>query len=85
MQKIIPIIVSTWAALEAAAAEGCPVIYVEDRLYRAKAAGIRELMGSYGYVLSWKRGRQGVFFLLALGEKRFDHSRQEIYDPMDIL
>jgi len=83
MQKIIPIIAGTWEALIAAAAEHCPVIYVEEALYRAQAAAIRQELS--GYVISWKKGKKGVFFLLAAGENRFDHTRHEIYDPYSLL
>lgn len=85
MENIIPIIATTWKALESAAEKGCPVVYVDIELYRIRAAAIRELMAQNHYVLSWKRGKKGVFFLLTAGEHRFDHSRHRIHDPFDIL
>lgn len=85
MENIIPIITTTWEALEAAAAEGCPVVYVDIGLYRARAAEVRALMGQNRYVLSRSRGNKGVFFLLTSGKNRFDHSRHRIHDPFGIL
>lgn len=85
MQRILPIMVSTWEAMTGAASAQCPVIYVDEGFYRTRAAEIRAEMARHSYVLSWKKGKQGVFFLLTAGENRFDHSRQEIYDPFDIL
>lgn len=85
MENIIPIIATTRESLEAAAAEGCPLIYVDMALYRTRAAEIRELMAQNHYVLSRKQGRKGVFFLLTAGKNRFDHSRHRIHDPLGIL
>lgn len=85
MQKILPIIVTTWEAMVGAASEQCPVIYVDEGFYRSRTAEIRAEMARHSYVLSWKKGKQGVFFLLTTGENRFDHARQEIYDPLGIL
>lgn len=85
MQQIIPIIVTTMEALEAASAEGWPVIYVDEGLYRVQASRIRERMARHHYALFWKRGRKGVFFLLTQGERRFDHDRHVIHDPAGIL
>lgn len=85
MEQVLPIIVSTWEALEAAAPQNCPVIYVEEELYRARSARIGTLMADHHYALSIQRGKKGVFFLLTAGENRFDHSRHRIHDPQAIL
>lgn len=85
MEQVLPIIVSTWEALEGVASQNCPVIYVEEGLYRAQSARIGALMADHHYVLSIRRGKKGVFFLLTAGENRFDHSRHQIRDPSAIL
>lgn len=85
MERILPIMVSTWEALEAAAPEQWPVVYVDEGLYRTRGQDIRSLMGAHHYALFWKRGRHGVFFLLTQGKNRFDHSRHQIHDPAGIL
>lgn len=85
MEQILPIIVSTWEALEAVAPQGCPVIYVEEGLYRVQSARIGALMAANHYALFIRRGRKGVFFLLTRGENRFVHSRHQIRDPAGIL
>lgn len=85
MEQILPIIVSTWEALEAVVPQNCPVIYVEEGLYREQGVRIRGLMAEYHYALFFRRGQRGVFFLLTQGENRFDHSCHQIRDPFGIL
>lgn len=84
-KQILPIQVSTWEALTAAAAEGCTVVHVDQQLYMQEPGKIRERMGSHGYILSAKPGKRGVFFLLHTGPRRFQHDCHEIHDPANIL
>lgn len=85
MEQILPVIASTWEALEATAPMGLPVIYIDEGFYRADAARIGALMAAHHYALFIRRGRKGVFFLLTQGENRFDHSRHQIRDSAGIL
>lgn len=62
MQKILPIIVTTREALASAAAEQCPVIYVDEGFYRACPSVIGEELSARGYLLSWKKGKRVSFF-----------------------
>lgn len=84
-KRILPVIVCTWEALEGAAEDGPPVIYADNALYTQDPAGVRELLGEQGYVLSSKPGKQGVFFLLNRGEGCFRDELHEIHDPLNIL
>lgn len=84
-KEIMPIMVSTMDALRLAAGEGWPVIHVHRSLYDQAPAQIRRLLAEQGYILSARPGKQGVFFLLYMGEDRFRHQLHEIRDPQDIL
>lgn len=84
-KRVLPVIVYTWEALEGAAEEGPPVIYADHSLYVRAPAAIREMLGGYGYVLSSRPGKQGVFFLLNRGEGCFRDELHEIHDPLNIL
>ena len=84
-KRILAIQVSTWEALENTAVEHAPVIHVDHTLYAQNPARAWETLGRQGYVLSARKGRSGVFFLLSTGENRFCHDTHEIEDPLGIL
>lgn len=83
-KKIVPVIITTVAALEKALAEEFTLLYVDAQLYGGHRRQCDALLEQFG-CRCVKQGHKGVFFQRYVGEKEEDIGEGDIYDPLGIL
>ena len=85
MEKpIVPVIISTMAALDIALSGDFVLLYPEGMLYDKNRRACDEKLQRFDCRFI-QRGRSGVFFQRKQGENEEDIRPEDIYDPLRIL